>query len=224
MLVDIDVFVNGTLTRSGHFITRRGHRNQNAGDTMRQEPETVHKDDTLDQALGHLATTTDGAITIVDSSRRPLGLLTVHDVTRRAAALFPRGIRLARHSQLPTTITPQTTVGQALALMGQLTLWDVLVTAREGTVKGRVALRNLIVGSGLEDTSLVSQILSRGHTRPETASVRTIANAMVKHRTTAIPLVNDKGLLTDVVHSADLVFATRALLRRDAERHESRGP
>ena len=59
---------------------------------MTRDPETVRLDDRICYAVNGMMAASCRTIPVVDGDRRPIGLVTVDDVTKWLAALFPEAI------------------------------------------------------------------------------------------------------------------------------------
>lgn len=96
MAVDHEGRLTGVAT-DRDLLGRACHPAQGPGgtrlmDVMTRDPETVRPDDRMCYALNRMVALGCRAVPVVDEQRRPLGIMTVEDIARWLAALFPEAI------------------------------------------------------------------------------------------------------------------------------------
>ena len=66
--------------------------NLSIADVMTRDPESVRSDDRVCYALNRMMATGCRTVPIVDADQRPIGIITIDDIAKWLAALFPEAI------------------------------------------------------------------------------------------------------------------------------------
>ncbi|MBI3454779.1 MAG: CBS domain-containing protein [Candidatus Rokubacteria bacterium] len=73
-------------------VPGRDPRHTRLGEVMTRDPEALAPDDLISYAINRLHNAGYRTLPLVDADRRPLGIMTVHDIVQWLAELFPEAI------------------------------------------------------------------------------------------------------------------------------------
>jgi CBS domain-containing protein len=217
---DFAVLQRGKLTNQGFHTWRIEDVGATAADAMVSLDVVIGPNTSLVPVIaGMLATTQDVAM-VVDGARKPVGILTEHDVVRFARDTLP-----SKHwsAVIPpsdiVSIRPARSANEVFELMCDHRIRHVLVLGAD--LIGVIALRDVIRegvtrGRNMTAAEMVKQ--QKLITLPEGVAVHEAADLMLTHRIGCVPLVNRKFQPTGIVTRTDLALtALRGVLAQAAK-------
>ena len=118
-----------------------------AGRTCSREVDTVEPTDTATAAAGRMHNRKVGALVVVDSNDKPIGIVTDRDVTVRVVAEGRDPDRTNINDIMtpdPRTIPENTPIGEALQLMRDGAFRRLPVVGEDGTAVGMLSLDDVL--------------------------------------------------------------------------------
>lgn len=208
VISDFDLLQHGELIGEDGTWLGRGDHPQAAALARADLIECRETDDLREIVREMRDRATDVAV-VVDNRRRPVGIVTEHDVVRWARLV------LSHAAVLPAGGGPVFTVGlydPAIAAFDAMIDNDVrhLVVVDGDHPVGVISWRDLVIEDVVGFTAVRVRDLIRGERMialPVGASWRDIADLMVRHRIGCVPLMSPDGHVAAVFTRTDLLGA-----------------
>lgn len=204
---DAAVFARGEWVRGQWFVHDHRDRGLRVSDVARAAPIVLRADDPLSAAVEPMVRTGEDAAVIVDHDRRPIGILTAHDVVKASPSLLPRELdtrTLGRSAVL--TVSRQQPVGAALDTMRAHVVRHLVVVDGERPW-AVVSWRELqeLDAEQRRSAKLTTLRPAAVETVPDGASLREVAERMVVQKVGCLPIVDVTGRLVGIVSRSDLL-------------------
>ncbi len=149
------------------------------------------------------------AVVVVDSRRRPLGIITERDAVRMATEMLPLDFALGALQTDLITVDAATELGDALRTMDSQGLRHLLV-AEDGKFQSVLDRDELIAQDAWNRRhELVGDVMRWSGVPTGPADLPLGAAAVRMHRDglSCLPLVDREGMLVDIITRTDVIYA-----------------
>ncbi len=209
MVTRAEVAANGRLMPSGTWLPASHDVHGLTARDIAQDCSTCMAGDALRDVLALVLTHPLRAVVVVDSRRRPLGIITERDAVRMATEMLPLDFALGALQTDLITVDAATELGDALRTMDSQGLRHLLV-AEDGKFQSVLDRDELIAQDAWNRRhELVGDVMRWSGVPTGPADLPLGAAAVRMHRDglSCLPLVDREGMLVDIITRTDVIYA-----------------